>query len=119
MSTFCPTQSQALVWDSSSIWRVDPSGQFWKCRAAAIGRSRPKVEALLVKGLLTNSTANDNNATTVTNDRDLTQKEAIQLAVESVQSVVPKERRLFGLVVTTGGKKKPMTHEKLTSITQK
>jgi 20S proteasome alpha/beta subunit len=105
------------VWDSTSIWRVDPSGQFWKCRAAAIGRSRPKVEALLVKRLSPpNSTADGANATTSAatteedKDRALTQDEAIQLAVESVQSVIPKERRLFGLVVTTGNKR-TLTHE--------
>mmetsp|Transcript_1918 Transcript_1918/g.2986 ORF Transcript_1918/g.2986 Transcript_1918/m.2986 type:complete len:137 (+) Transcript_1918:1-411(+) len=120
--------SQALVWDSSSIWRVDPSGQFWKCRAAAIGRSRSKVEALLVKGLLpsnnngTNTTSNDaaEKATSYDDDavRVLTQDEAIELAVETVRSVVPKERRLFGLVVTKESTETvALTHEKLITAT--
>jgi hypothetical protein len=89
-------------------------GQFWKCCAAAIGQSPPKVEALLVKGLSPpNSTADVANTTTSAaanekdKDRALTQDAAIQLVVESVQSVIPKESQLFGLVVSTGNTRGP------------
>jgi hypothetical protein len=66
------------------------------------------------------STADAANATTSAaateedKDRALTQDETIQLVVESVQSVIPKDRRRFGLIVSTGNKR-TLTHEMLTT----
>ena len=34
--------------DELCIWRVDPTGQFWKCEAAAVGRGTVEVEAELL-----------------------------------------------------------------------
>lgn len=90
--------SQVLVWDASSIWRVDPSGQFWKCRVAAIGRSHHTVEAAFVEKYKENLSLN----------------EAMLLAVEAIQRVVPKERTLFGIVVRNDKTTSPLTHDMLT-----
>jgi 20S proteasome alpha/beta subunit len=75
-------QSQVLIWDSSSIWRVDPSGQFWKCRAAVIGRSRHRLEEILVEGWKDN----------------MSEQEAIRLAVSCIHAVIPKNRHLYGVI---------------------
>ena len=53
---------------NSSIWRVDPSGQFWKCHAVVVGRgATPRVEQDLLERLLrrvSNDNNNNNNNTT-------------------------------------------------------
>jgi 20S proteasome alpha/beta subunit len=79
---------------------VDPSGQFWKCHATAIGRSRHTVEAALVETWKANMTID----------------EAIQRAVEAVQTVVNPERRLFGVAVKKDTHiMLPLTHKMLIS----
>lgn len=87
-----------LIWDASSLWRVDPSGQFWKCRAAAIGRSHHTVEAALVEKYKESPSLS----------------EAMHLAVEAMQRVMPKERALFGIVVRKDKTTVSLTHEMLT-----
>jgi 20S proteasome alpha/beta subunit len=77
---------------------VDPSGQFWKCRAAAIGRSHRTVEAAFVEKY----------------KESLSLDEAMLLAVEAIQRVVPKERTLFGIVVRNDKSTSPLTHDMLT-----
>jgi 20S proteasome alpha/beta subunit len=39
--------SQVLLLSEKEIWRVDPTGQFFKCSAAVVGRSSRIVEQLL------------------------------------------------------------------------
>mmetsp|Transcript_4728 Transcript_4728/g.6844 ORF Transcript_4728/g.6844 Transcript_4728/m.6844 type:complete len:293 (-) Transcript_4728:69-947(-) len=89
--------SQALIWDDSYIWRVDPSGQFWKCRAAVIGCLRHKVENLLLERWKDN----------------MTEDEALQLATECIQSVIPKGKRLFGVSLKPQNEISLFSHKKL------
>jgi 20S proteasome alpha/beta subunit len=42
----------AIVCDSRELWRVDPSGQFYRCRAAVAGRASPLAETVLIEALL-------------------------------------------------------------------
>jgi 20S proteasome alpha/beta subunit len=42
----------AIVCDSRELWRVDPSGQFYRCRAAVAGRASPLAETVLMEALL-------------------------------------------------------------------
>ena len=32
-----------------NIWRIDPTGQFWKCNAAAVGRGAGNAEATFLR----------------------------------------------------------------------
>lgn len=34
---------------NSIIWRIDPTGQFWNCQGAAVGRGAGQVEAAMLK----------------------------------------------------------------------
>eukprot|EP00560_Eucampia_antarctica_P005891 CAMPEP_0197841178 /NCGR_PEP_ID=MMETSP1437-20131217/46029_1 /TAXON_ID=49252 ORGANISM="Eucampia antarctica, Strain CCMP1452" /NCGR_SAMPLE_ID=MMETSP1437 /ASSEMBLY_ACC=CAM_ASM_001096 /LENGTH=347 /DNA_ID=CAMNT_0043450895 /DNA_START=328 /DNA_END=1372 /DNA_ORIENTATION=- len=43
-----------------NIWRIDPTGQFWNCQAAAIGRGAGTVESEILRRTLS-SDDNDNN----------------------------------------------------------
>ena len=40
---------------TTALWRVDPTGQFWNCDAAAIGRGAGKAEAWLLRHIFESS----------------------------------------------------------------
>lgn len=44
--------SKVILASACEIWRVDPTGQFWQCQAAAIGKKSSNVEELLLEQLL-------------------------------------------------------------------
>ena len=44
-------QSFCLIVGNGELWRVDPTGQFWKCQAAVIGKSAIRAEEELYKQL--------------------------------------------------------------------
>lgn len=53
-SPSCPllwTEQAAESGNKCGIWKVDPSGQFWSCHAAAIGRGAGLAESLLLEEL--------------------------------------------------------------------
>jgi 20S proteasome alpha/beta subunit len=43
--------SMVLMISAYELWRVDPTGQFWQCQAAAIGKKAATVEQLLLDRL--------------------------------------------------------------------
>ena len=51
-SPTCPCQSVAILVGNDQIWRIDPTGQFWKCHAVVAGRDSNKVEEALCAKLL-------------------------------------------------------------------
>ena len=98
-----------LLLDAKSLWRVDPSGQFWKFRAVVLGRHAARVEERLLEKLrqaagldgceggdngtentttaTTSSSAVSNMSVTVIKDwigNHLTMKEALRIATQCV-----------------------------------
>jgi hypothetical protein len=45
-------QSAAVLLGHRQLWRVDPTGQFWNCHAAVVGRESDRAEEELVTKLL-------------------------------------------------------------------
>lgn len=48
----CVLQSAAIIMGDHQLWRIDPTGQFWNCHAAVVGREADKVEEAIVTKLL-------------------------------------------------------------------
>lgn len=46
-----PLKSAAIVVGQGQIWRIDPSGQFWRCDGAIVGRESDKVEDAILTTL--------------------------------------------------------------------
>ena len=59
-------QAHAVIFTAKEVWRVDPTGQFWKCQATIVGRGSVLAEAKLMAQLHEQSTAD--NTSTSTND---------------------------------------------------
>jgi 20S proteasome alpha/beta subunit len=53
----------SLVLDGDEVWRVEPSGQLYLCRAAAAGRGAPRAEAILAEALAHRAAAGQNKST--------------------------------------------------------
>eukprot|EP00591_Stephanopyxis_turris_P008291 CAMPEP_0195509578 /NCGR_PEP_ID=MMETSP0794_2-20130614/2476_1 /TAXON_ID=515487 /ORGANISM="Stephanopyxis turris, Strain CCMP 815" /LENGTH=384 /DNA_ID=CAMNT_0040636837 /DNA_START=156 /DNA_END=1310 /DNA_ORIENTATION=- len=56
--------SPIMTTPKSNIWRVDPTGQFWNCNAAAVGRGAGTAEAIFMRRVATwkhNLHHNDNH----------------------------------------------------------
>ena len=126
--------TMSLVFDAGfeqqqqSLWRIDPNGQFWQCRAACIGRGATvrmeyDLQERLVKAASNHSTGTTNlsktNATSekeppqlnTTSDDDMrllweeasfTREQALRAAVETIRASSP-DAQLRALVVTTKG----------------
>ena len=59
-------QAHAVIFTAKEVWRVDPTGQFWKCQATVVGRGSVLAEAKMMAQLHEQSTAD--NTSTSTND---------------------------------------------------
>ena len=65
--------------DTLCIWRVDPTGQFWKCEASAVGRGTVEVEAeLLSRVRLWKKKKTKTNIATIMADEDSTTSEEVE-----------------------------------------
>jgi 20S proteasome alpha/beta subunit len=53
----------SILFDSQELWRVEPPGQFYLCRAAAAGRDAPRAEKLLVEALTRRAADSQKNLT--------------------------------------------------------
>lgn len=51
-SGFRAFQSAAVVLGHRQLWRIDPTGQFWNCHAAVVGRESDRAEEEVVTKLL-------------------------------------------------------------------
>ena len=56
-------QAHAVIFTAKEVWRVDPTGQFWKCQATIVGRGSVLAEAKLMAQLHEQSTADNPTAT--------------------------------------------------------
>lgn len=74
--------------NTCSLWRVDPTGQFWKCNAAAIGRGAHAAEAHLQELV----SARDGKDDFFSN---LSSRQALSLACTCIEKALPKENKLY------------------------
>jgi 20S proteasome alpha/beta subunit len=91
----CCLQSYALLagrdeHNTCSLWRVDPTGQFWKCNAAAIGRGAHAAEAHLQE--LVSARTEEANDDFFSN---LSCRQALSLACACIEKALPKENKLY------------------------
>jgi 20S proteasome alpha/beta subunit len=69
---------------------VDPTGQFWKCNAAAIGRGAHAAEAHLQE--LVSARTEEANDDFFSN---LSSRQALSLACACIEKALPKENKLY------------------------
>lgn len=80
--------SSALIIENDNLWRVDPTGQFWKCRAACVGKGAQLAENYLVEHM-----------------KDLmTVEESIRICHDCIKCALPNEKSHWrGLVLKQNG----------------
>ena len=85
------------------LWRIDPTGQFWNCHAAVVGRQSDRVEEALVTTLLERIQETKAQDSQVVTDmgtflQSITCDEALSMICGCLQSVFwPKSINLRGL----------------------
>lgn len=100
----------AILVDSQSVWRVDPTGQFFLCRADVAGRLAAQVEHELIQSLKEKVGRKNID---LRNDeirqilQDMSAEEALEVAAKAIRrSVEPRWRadsvRLCGLMLRSG-----------------
>lgn len=67
------------------LWRIDPTGQFWKCDASAIGKGSRQAEAYLLEMVA------DSKVDVSQYFSSLTSCQALVVACECIQKVLPKQ----------------------------
>lgn len=76
--------------DILCIWRVDPTGQFWKCDASAVGRGTVEVEAELLSHVRRWKNKNEaiplTNDGKIDNDSELDDQEYVRITNNDVRS---------------------------------
>jgi 20S proteasome alpha/beta subunit len=88
----------AVVFDTDTIWRVDPSGQFYQCHAVVCGMQSPTVERTLLEKLAELHGTNT-DATAITTDNiqhvlsQLSEDEAIRIARDCLLHKEKDEKR--------------------------
>jgi len=102
--------------DATVIWRVDPTGQFWKFQAVASGRHAARVEQLLSEKLITiqqdnnNDDDDDNKHPTPSSNTlkkiigEMSTREALRMATECVLQAYSEPR-------AAAGAKKPSSNQ--------
>lgn len=75
---------------SFAMWRVDPTGQFWKCDAAAIGRRAGVAEAHLLDLVVARSEEMDDKMALFF--YRLSARQALSIACECIKKALPKEK---------------------------
>ena len=71
------------------LWRVDPTGQFWKCDAAVIGRGAGAAEAHLMNLISARGHGSDVSFFFT----NLSSREALSTACECIGKVLPKDNK--------------------------
>jgi 20S proteasome alpha/beta subunit len=82
---------------SPCLWRIDPTGQFWKCDATVIGRGASAAEAHLMDML------SEKDKSFVFSK--LSSRQALSVASEGIERTLPKEPKTHwqALVLRTSG----------------
>lgn len=83
------------------IWQIDPTGQFWECQVAVVGKGATKVRALILEKMASeirgeNSTDTDNNQATNAELHEfmnqLSIQDAIKLACGCLHQPTPESK---------------------------
>lgn len=87
-----------MVMGQNELWRIDPTGQFWNCHAAVVGRQSDKAEEALVTKLLDRMGATNDSTDMGAYLKTLKCDDALELICGCLQSVFwPKPINLKGL----------------------
>jgi 20S proteasome alpha/beta subunit len=127
----------ALVVDGNELWRVDPTGQFFLCRAAIVGRRASDIETKLQTAILEQENLKEDDAAAMYASRireivaGYSLEKALQLASTTLLEVLNTDKsddaiRLVGLAIREVSKSaadssSPFTwysHDQLTSWKQ-
>lgn len=73
-----------MVLGNEELWRIDPTGQFWKCQATAVGRNGDKAEEVLFQRLQSESKGNE-KLDVCSLIQDMSTEDALSLLVECLE----------------------------------
>lgn len=76
--------STAVILGNRELWRIDPTGQFWKCHAVAVGAEADRVEEILYQRLWDGAQSFHNGTTIQQYMYILTPDEALKLACDCI-----------------------------------
>jgi 20S proteasome alpha/beta subunit len=94
-------QSAAVIIQPDHLWRVDPTGQFWNCKAACIGRGAGLAETYLIDHL----------------NHELTVEEAISICRDSIENTLPKEKYHWrGVILKKTGSMAILNNKQLSEV---
>ncbi|KAL7566199.1 hypothetical protein ACA910_011272 [Epithemia clementina (nom. ined.)] len=81
----------AIVFTNTEIWRIDPTGQFWKCGGTVIGRDCFSAESKLLSELMDKDQTGDSSGSSA-RERivTLSKDEAIELCRNSISEICPQ-----------------------------
>jgi hypothetical protein len=83
-----------VILGNDQIWRIDPTGQFWKCHAVALGRDADRAEADLYRRIMERSSSSsddvdaDDDVDVAAFLKNSTVDEVLALACECMESVL-------------------------------
>ena len=85
-------QSAAIVAGHGTLWRIDPTGQFWSCQGAIVGRDSDRAEEEILTRLGERMANNNNNNSNATMDLEtylesIRCDEALELICACLQEV--------------------------------
>lgn len=81
---------------SGQLWRIDPTGQFWNCHAAALGRGADKAQDELYKQLLEACGGSSPEDNLVDYLQTWSSDDAIQLVSKCMEQVLfPKAQHIM------------------------
>ena len=79
-------QSAAIVAGHGTLWRIDPTGQFWRCQGAIVGRDSDRAEEEILSRLgerMVNN--NDTRSDDIDNDSDRDATMDLETYLESIR----------------------------------
>lgn len=77
----------AIVMGNRQLWRIDPTGQFWNCHGAIMGRESDRAEEAIVTKLLEVMATKENKEDLGTFLRTLTCEDTLEMVCECLQNV--------------------------------
>jgi len=84
--------SHAVILGDGQLWRIDPTGQFWKCNAIVLGRYADKAEEVLYKRI-TEADEDDGPQKDLEEVlREMTWEEAIEVLCDCMNRVIWPEK---------------------------
>eukprot|EP00980_Cylindrotheca_fusiformis_P003758 scaffold834_cov123-Cylindrotheca_fusiformis.AAC.5 len=80
--------SHSVIVGNRELWRIDPTGQFWKCQATVVGRDADKAERSLYQRITEESNGNSENVDVCKLVQEMSTEDALSLLVECLKSTL-------------------------------